>query len=152
MRAMTTPLISSLLVPRCMGSMRSAAARAGGFGITYLAWDRAPQTPVAIKEYYPGGFVSRECSISRTVSAYGGEGEKNFLHNRERFLREGKTLGKLGNVPGIVKVYNMFEENGTAYIVMEYVKGVDLGKYIQMAGGKLSVKQTLTILEPVMQA
>ncbi len=96
--------------------------------------------------------INRECSVSTTVSTYGGGGEASFLHNRERFLQEGKTLAKLGSIPGIVKVSSMFEENGTAYIVMEYVEGVDLRRFVQMAGGRLGVQQTLTILKPIMEA
>ncbi len=124
----------------------------GGFGITYLGWDKALDMPVAIKEYYPNSVVKRECSVTRSVTAVGENGEKSFLHNRDRFLREARTLARLGSIDGIVRVYNLFEDNDTAYIVMEYVEGVDLRKFVQLSGGGIGVQKTLTILKPIMES
>ncbi len=124
----------------------------GGFGITYMGWDNTLGVAVAIKEYYPNSVATRECTRSLMVSSTGANGGINFDHNRERFLREARMLARLGWVPGIVRVYNLFEENGTAYIVMEYVKGMDLRQYVQRAGGRLRAAQTLHILRPILEA
>ena len=124
----------------------------GGFGITYIGWDDALEAPVAIKEYYPNSLVTRECTLSMEVSCTSREAEDLFQRNRDRFLKEARVLARLQNIPGIVRVHNLFRENNTAYIVMEYVEGINLRDYIRSQGRPLSVGQTLTVLQPVMEA
>ena len=124
----------------------------GGFGITYIGWDDALEAPVAIKEYYPNSLVTRECTLSMEVSCTSRDAEDLFQRNRERFLKEARMLARLQNVPGIVRVHNLFRENNTAYIVMEYVDGINLRDYIRSLGRPLSVGQTLAVLQPVMEA
>ena len=123
----------------------------GGFGITYMGWDENLDVPVAIKEYYPNGFVNRECTHSLSVTC-GDTNRQLFYHNRERFIREAKALAKLRDVPGIVRIHNFFQENETAYIVMEYVEGIDLKRYIRSRGRTLSAAEVLHVLKPVMEA
>ena len=124
----------------------------GGFGITYLGWDDHLDIPVAIKEFYPNAMVVRECAVSHTVHCITEQVMPNYITSKERFLREAKALAKLRNVPEVVDIYGFFEENGTAYIIMEYVKGTDLATYISRKGGRLSPEETFRILKPVMAA
>ena len=106
----------------------------GGFGITYKGYDRLLDISVAIKEYYPNGFANRYCpnglkvmiSESRTVSYYN--------EWKEKFLTEARLLAKFSDVPGIVTVRDYFEENDTAYIVMEYLDGVNLKDWVLKNG------------------
>ena len=141
--AMGTVLRGQYLVGKVLGQ--------GGFGITYMGWDQFLETPVAIKEYYPNGIVNR--NATQAVTAIGnGDMEKLFYHNRDRFLREARILARLSNVPGIVRVHNLFGENNTAYIIMEYVAGTDLRRHLLQRGRCLSVEQTLRFLMPVMEA
>ena len=123
----------------------------GGFGITYMGWDENLDVPIAIKEYFPNGFVNRECTHSLSVTC-GDSNRQLFHHNRERFIREAKALAKLRDVPGIVRIHNFFQENDTAYIVMEYVEGIDLKRYIRMRNRVLSAQEALAVLKPVMEA
>ena len=124
----------------------------GGFGITYIGWDNSLDAPVGIKEFYPNSIVTRECVLSLDVHCAGKEAEGLFYHNRERFLREAKILAKLQNVPGIVRVQNLFAENNTAYIVMEYVEGIDLKHYIRMRNRVLSPEEAFAVFRPMMYA
>ena len=123
----------------------------GGFGITYMGWDLHLETPVAIKEYFPAGYVHRDCSVSMEVI---GNQQMNtaFENGKAYFIREAKSLARLSNVPEIVHIKSFFQANGTAYIVMEYVKGITLKQYVVQNGYRLSVQQTLSILGPVMEA
>jgi len=123
----------------------------GGFGITYLGWDLYLDMPVAIKEYYPSSTVMRDSAASLSVASYGGEIGARFRNCKERFLREAKMLARLSEVPEIVKIRNFFESNNTAYIVMEYVRGVTLKDYVKSKGGRLSIEETLAILDPIME-
>ena len=124
----------------------------GGFGITYLGWDEFLETPVAVKEYYPGSTVMRECAYSLDVSCGGGEQAARFEKNKDRFLREAKAIARLQDEPEIVKVSNFFQENNTAYLVMEYVDGQELKHYVKDKGGKLSVEETFELFRPILKA
>ena len=124
----------------------------GGFGITYLGWDLNLDIPIAIKEYYPNSFVTRDCTQTLEVISNGGNFDEVFRNNRERFLREARTLAKLRDIREIVQIYNFFQENNTAYIIMEFVQGVTLKDYIQSRGGRISTEESLSLLRPVMAA
>ncbi len=139
-----TVLQNQYLIGRVLGQ--------GGFGITYLGWDLYLDTPIAVKEYYPNGFVNRETSLSLNVTSYSGIVGEQFLSGRDRFLREAKSLARFSDVPEIVHVRNFFQANNTAYIVMEYIDGITLKQYVRSRGGRLSAQETLSILQPVMEA
>jgi len=123
----------------------------GGFGITYIGWDTLLDHPVAIKEYFPRGIVMRDSSLNTKVHCYTNVREE-YEKSKARFLREAKTLAKFMHIPEIVEVKDFFEENDTAYIVMEYVDGINIHQYMKTQGGQLGVQQTLTLLKPVMEA
>lgn len=124
----------------------------GGFGITYIGWDRYLDIAVAIKEFYPTHAVNRDSTQTLNVKVNTVDMAQRFEDNRERFLREAKTLAKLRNIPQIVGVQSFFTENNTAYIIMEYVHGQDLRHYVQQRGGKVSAREILPVLEPVVHA
>lgn len=124
----------------------------GGFGITYIGRDLKLDMKVAVKEYYPSGFVNRSNTISPKVNNSTTEERRAFFEKgRERFLREARTLAKFSGEPGIVDVRDFFEENNTAYIVMEYLDGVDLKRYLR-DHGTLTPEETIRLLTPVMYA
>lgn len=122
----------------------------GGFGITYVGWDLMLHMMVAIKEYFPVGIVMRDSS-QNTVSVFSGADEEFFRHDRGKFMNEAQKLAKFDGNPGVVSVKNYFMENGTAYIVMEYIQGINLNMFIQQNGGKLSMQQTLKLLDMPMR-
>ena len=119
----------------------------GGFGITYVGWDLQLHTMVAIKEYFPTGIVFRDNTQSNVVSVFSGSGEEYFLHDREKFLEEARMLAKFDGNPGVVNVKNYFKENGTAYIVMEYVQGINLAVLMEQNGDKLPFSRVMKLLE-----
>ena len=122
----------------------------GGFGITYVAQNYNTKELAAIKEYYPDSMAIREGSHS--VTPYNMDRSSNYEYGKERFLEEAKTLSEFIGNPHIVRVISYFEENGTAYFVMEYVKGISLKKYLQGKGGKISWQEAMQLLKPVMDA
>lgn len=121
----------------------------GGFGITYVAQDHKTGSLVAVKEYFPDTMAARTGGPS--VSAYTGQREENFLYGKECFLNEAKTLAEFIGNPNIVRVHSYFEENNTAYFVMDYVQGTSLQDYLKQRG-RLSWEETKHILEPVIGA
>ena len=124
----------------------------GGFGITYIGLNERLRLKVAIKEFYPFGYVNRVSSMSKTVTERTDvTNEEFFKKGRERFLSEARVLAQLNGEPGVVSVYDFFEENNTAYIVMEYLEGETLKAYMQKKG-RLSYGETLSLLMPVMRS
>ena len=106
----------------------------GGFGITYIGWDIALERKVAIKEYYPSGQVSRSPG-TRSLTWYTTEAaEQARQDGMQMFLKEARKMSKVDGIPGIVRVLDLFQENGTAYIVMEFIEGVTLKAKLQQTG------------------
>ena len=124
----------------------------GGYGITYLGWDRELERTVAIKEFFPSSMVTRDTDQGTGVQFFTAYSQEQYTAGRERFLREARALAKFSSVPEIVGIHSCFEENHTAYMVMEYVKGSNLVLYTRNAGGRLSAEETLRILKPIMAA
>lgn len=123
----------------------------GGFGITYLGWDIHLEMKLAVKEYMPKDFATRNTGYQQ-VTFFSGDYKTHFEHGLKKFLDEAKILAKYSNQPGIVSVRDFFEENGTAYLVMYYLDGIDLKRYLEQLGGKLPYEQAIHILMPVMDA
>ena len=122
----------------------------GGFGITYVAQEWSSKQLVAIKEYLPDTMAAR--TDGHTVSAYSGQRGESFMYGKECFLQEAKTLAEFIGNPNIVRVHSYFEENGTAYFAMDYIKGTSFDKYIKDKGGRISWQETQNILFPIMDA
>lgn len=136
-------LMGKYLVGRVLGE--------GGFGITYIGWDLILDRKVAIKEFYPQGIVNRELTHHSTVVSCIGK-EEFIEKEKEGFIKEAKTMAKLGNIPGIVTMHDVFAQNGTVYIVMDYVEGKTLKAYVKENGNRLSAKTAISLLEPIFGA
>lgn len=103
----------------------------GGFGITYLALHTMLDKYVAIKEFFPADFCERDYMYNLTIGT-----QSNVLlisKLKERFLKEARNTARL-NHPSIIKIYDVFEENNTAYYVMEYLEGENLNDIVQQHG------------------
>ncbi len=112
----------------------------GGFGITYLAWDLQLRTTMAIKEYFPAGLANRAIGDEK-VRIVSAKREQDFLKGRERFLDEARNMAKFNRHSTIVNVFDFFEANNTAYIVMEYLEGMTLSQVIHYANGPMTPEQ-----------
>jgi len=120
----------------------------GGFGITYAAQDYETKQIVAIKEFLPESIATR--LDGTTIGVFSIQNDENFRFGKEKFLAEANTLSQFNGQPCICDIYSYFEENGTAYFVMEYVDGVTLSEYMELRGGALSFEETKRLLIPVM--
>ena len=121
----------------------------GGYGITYRATDHKTGQKVAVKEFFPDTLAYRE---KTTVISYPGERSENYAYGKEGFLQEAKTLAEFIGNENIVRIHSYFEENETAYFVMDYIEGKSFDEYIKEKGGKVSVEEAKNILVPVMDA
>jgi len=123
----------------------------GGFGVTYLARDLRLDTRVAIKEFFPRQLATRgEGQIQ--VSIFTGDARKHFTYGLRKFLEEARSLAKFADHPNIVTTLDFFEENGTAYMVMEYLEGATLKEYLEHQGGRIPPDTAKQIMMPVLDA
>lgn len=122
----------------------------GGFGITYEGIDLNLDMHIAIKEYFPKAIASRYNNYSKKVT-YSSEMESLYEQGMRNFLKEAKNMAKFAGQENFVYVYDYFSENGTAYIIMEYIPGQNLKHFLE-EHGKLSFDEVMTIITPVLNA
>lgn len=126
------------------------AIGAGGFGITYRCFDITLGVTVAVKEFYPAGLVNRAPGQS-AVGLLSGDKKEQYRSQLNRFLMEAQSIAQFGNAKDIVNVYDFFEENNTAYIIMEYIDGVLLKDYLEKQG-RLDVSAAMSVITPIVNA
>ena len=122
----------------------------GGFGVTYLGWDGKLEQKVAIKEYLPSEFSTRMPGQSQ-VTIFNGDRSEQFRDGLKKFVEEAKHLAKFQNEQGIVKIFDSFEENDTAYIIMEYLDGETLATYLKREK-TIPEDDAVAMLTPVMES
>ncbi|MBQ8920589.1 MAG: leucine-rich repeat protein [Oscillospiraceae bacterium] len=122
----------------------------GGFGVTYLGFDTQFGIKVAIKEYLPGELATRMPG-DLSVTVYSGEKTEMFAQGRDKFLDEARRLAKFASEPGIVTIRDEFDENGTSYIVMEYLEGETLKQRLEREK-KIPADEAVGIMLPVLDA
>lgn len=120
----------------------------GGFGITYLGYNQKLETKVAIKEYFPRSLAGRTTD-GLSIKAHSLQDEASFKLGMEQFLNEARLLAKFSH-PNIIRVIDFFEENGTAYLVMEYHQGINLVEYLKKQGGCLTEPEVRKIMFPIL--
>ena len=120
----------------------------GGFGNTYVVTNVQFGETRAIKEFYLKGICQRE-GDSTMVSVSNRENTVGFNQQCEKFKKEARRLRGLDN-PHIVKVYDLFEENGTAYYVMDYVDGENLSTRLARTNTSLPEKTVLNYLNQIL--
>ena len=109
-----------------------------GFGITYRATDYKNSQQVAIREFFPDTLATR---IQTTVTVFPGERGESFAHGKTCFLQEAETLAEFIGNENTVRVHSCFEENQTAYYVMNFVEGASLDAYIKEQGGRIGYEE-----------
>ncbi len=119
----------------------------GGFGIIYRAWDTKLESVVAVKEFFYNRLMTRAVGEARVIVNQKTEQEFNF--RKERFLAEARTMAKFGAHRNIPNVFEFFEENGTAYIVMELLEGQALNVYLREHGGRIDLSFAIMIVNEI---
>jgi serine/threonine protein kinase len=114
-----------------------------------LATDLSLDRFVAIKEFFPKDFCDRDATTSHVT--LGTKGSEEFVNKmKAKFLKEARNIAKLSH-PGIIKIHAAFEENNTAYYVMEYIEGGSLSEMVKR-DGPLSEAKALGYIEKVGRA
>lgn len=138
----------------------------GGFGITYIAWDFYQGKKVCVKEYLPREIAIRNfhghtyseqisVSINYSVGTYTLNPEKvqsAYRKGMESYIKEAENLSKYYLMPGIVSIRDFFYGNNTAYIVMEYIDGINMKEYARLRGGRMMPEEVFALLKDVLKA
>ena len=122
----------------------------GGFGNTYVATNIAFDERVAIKEFFIKGVNQRD-ENQTTVSISNRENVNQFEEQREKFKKEARRLRMLHNAH-LVRVHDLFDENGTSYYVMDYVDGESLSGRLKRTGEPMSEAEVWKILPQILDA
>jgi serine/threonine protein kinase len=120
---------------------------AGGFGITYLAVHETLGKQYAIKEYFPGAFSHREGVTVRPSHS----SAETYQWGLDRFVTEARALARFKH-HSIVDVTNIFEANGTAYIVLGYEAGQNMGEWLKRLGRRPTQAEMDKIVVPLLSA
>lgn len=146
------------LIGRVIGS--------GGFGITYIGWDFYQCKKVCIKEYFPKMIAARNpkaqsypelisVSIQYSTTMYTQSPTRvqyAYVQGLKYYIEEAENLSRFYLMPGIVSVRDFFYGNNTAYIVMEYIDGIDMRKYVKALNRCLRPQEIFPLLEDVIKA
>ena len=122
----------------------------GGFGNTYVATNIQFGEQYAIKEFFMRG-VSQRDNNNTTVSVSNTDNRETFVSQLEKFKKEARRLHKLNN-EHIVRVHDLFEENGTAYYVMDYIDGENLSDRLKRTGKPLPEAEVMQLLPQILDA
>ncbi len=122
----------------------------GGFGNTYVATNIQFGEQYAIKEFFMRGISQRD-NNNTTVSVSNTDNRDTFASQLEKFKKEARRLRKLNN-EHIVRVHDLFEENGTAYYVMDYIDGENLSDRLRRTGKPLSEAEVMQLLPQILDA
>ncbi|MGE3914844.1 MAG: WD40 repeat domain-containing serine/threonine protein kinase [Hyphomicrobiaceae bacterium] len=124
----------------------------GGFANTYLAKDLSLHRSVALKEYFPSDLVLRREDMTVMVRTVTDESRKQYEWARERFVQEAITARKFNRNASIVRVYRAFEAFGTAYIVLEYVDGLNFDQWLRARTDRPSQAELDNLCMPMLDA
>ena len=122
----------------------------GGFGNTYLGYNTEFEETVAIKEFFMKGVTERD-EDTNAISVSNKDNVAQFEEQREKFKKEARRLRKLKS-EHIVKVHDLFEENGTAYYVMDYIDGESLAERLKRTGAPMTETEVEGILPQILDA
>ena len=122
----------------------------GGFGITYMCYDLMLARRGCVKEYFPTGSAMRAATASCKVYWGTTESAQELRLGRDSLVREARKAARLDDLKHLVTVWDVFYENETAYIVMNYIEGETLGRYLKRTQQPLSERECLRLLTPVM--
>lgn len=124
----------------------------GGFGITYIGYDLSLERKVAIKEYFPAKNATRQGATSTLLSWHNDVQTVSLRRaGLQSVLNEARKMAKLEAIPQVISVREAFEENNTAYIVMDFVEGESLKKRI-LRTGPMSWQEVEQLFMPLIEA
>lgn len=126
----------------------SSVIGTGGFGITYQAVDRLLNCYVAVKEFFPQEWVTRNINESyEVIFPVEKERHNSLKESLRNFRHEANILEAIKDVPYIARIRDHFEENATEYITLNLIQGQSLSEYAKNQGGTLPASEVLSLFQ-----
>ena len=122
----------------------------GGFGVTYIGWDAVLEQKIAIKEYLPSEFSTRVPGQTQ-ITVFSGDKSEQFGDGLSKFIDEAQRLAKFHQEDGVVRIFDSFEANNTAYIIMELLQGETLAEYLKREP-KMPTDKAIAMLMPIIHS
>jgi len=148
-----TPQLPPLLPVKSMLENRYIVGKAigvNGEGVSYIGYDLNTNVIVTVKEFFPENLSGR-APDSHLIKPIAGC-ETAYKEHLESFRNHAKSLARIREIAAISPLYDIFEGNGTAYTVSEWVDGVSLQEYLAANGGNISWEQARVFFMPVLNA
>ena len=146
-----SPYLPSYLVPRSVLAERYLVGKVVGYngsGATYIGYDMIMNCKVKIREYMPENLASREKGNPEVKVNAGSEIQYKSL--KMDFMDLARNLVKLASLSEVEHVNDMFEANGTVYVIYEYIEGMTLTEFLKKNGGYLSWEDTKQLFMPLL--
>ncbi len=117
-----------------------------GEGITYLGFDAFESKPIRIREFFPNGLAQRINALVKPFNNY----SYGFDTSKQEFCALARTLARMNGFNGLLNINDIFEENGTAYYITEYVEAITLRDFLLRNGGILTYDQFRPLIMPLL--
>lgn len=121
-----------------------------GEGLGYIGYDKTKNSRIYIREFFPSNLCERADDFVKVVRA--PQKERTFDNLMHEFLKCFRSVAKVRNLPSITSVYDIFSENGTAYVVMEWIEGTSLDKFLSKFGGYMSWDKAKLMFMPLLSS
>ena len=121
----------------------------GGDSAVYIGFDQQQECVITLREFFPATLCARQDNGEVSVLPEHGE---TFAAYRLKFLSVARSVARLRDLLPVVPAYDIFEQNGTAYSVMEFCEGRSLEKYVAEKGGHLSFEEARRLFLPLLSA
>ena len=126
------------------------AKRSNGEGFVYIGYDTVLNIPVELHEFFPQSLCERAVD-GRNARVMGGS-ELAFDENLAAFLNHSREVARIRELSAIVQIYDIFEENHTAYTVSEWEESITLRYFVERSGGQLDWNEARPLFMPVLSA
>lgn len=119
-----------------------------GDAIVYIGYDRTAKNAVLLREFFPDGVAER---LSKQVVAADGK-EEIFDKLLEQFRRQSRVIARMRDLPAMIPVYDMFDDNGTMYTVADQIEAVPFRRYLQTLGGHMKWEEARPLFVPLLSS
>ena len=121
-----------------------------GEGLGYVGYDRTKSSKIYIREFFPSNLCERANDSVKVVRM--PQKSRTFDNIMLEFLKCFRSVAKIRNLPSIVSVYDIFSENGTSYVIMEWIEGTSLDKFLSKFGGHMPWEKAKLMFMPLLSS
>ncbi len=121
-----------------------------GEGLGYIGYDKTKNSKIYIREFFPGNLCERSSDNIKILRF--DQKSRVFDNLMLEFLKCFRSVAKIRNLPSVTSVYDIFNENGTAYVVMEWIEGESLDKFLSKSGGCLPWSKAKMMFMPLLSS